>query len=263
MPFRFIKYVTESFFCKFYCRISKAGMGKNTLLLYVEVPERATLEDCLYRLYTRNIRNVVVWQDDQTVDREKLLRLRSIGMNMVFFDADDALPYADAVFLDNADAVKSLLKSVEFPGENYLYVGWDNRSISNVRKKGKLQFTENCPDGSVVRIPWRRDRKIDEESVKRVKEQIQKVPQGMIVCWGQVRLHSGYQNPYGRQRIRSKKYVIGTIDDFDGSDRYPVKVCVQNLRESARKIYQRLEEQSELGSGWKAESYLIRGKIIK
>ena len=71
-------------FCKFYCRISKAGMGKNTLLLYVEVPERATLEDCLYRLYTRNIRNVVVWQDDQTVDREKLLRLRSIGMNMVF-----------------------------------------------------------------------------------------------------------------------------------------------------------------------------------
>lgn len=44
-------------------------------------------------------------------------------MNMVFFDADDALPYADAVFLDNVDAVKSLLKSVEFPGENYLYVG--------------------------------------------------------------------------------------------------------------------------------------------
>jgi len=62
---------------------------------------------------------------------------------------------------------------------------------------------------------------------------------------------------------QEKKYIIGTIDDFDGSDRYPVKVCVQNLRESARKIYQRLEEQSELGSGWKAESYLIRGEIIK
>ena len=56
----------------------KLACEKNTLLLYVEVPERATLEDCLYRLYTRNIRNVVVWQDDQTVDREKLLRLRSI-----------------------------------------------------------------------------------------------------------------------------------------------------------------------------------------
>ena len=74
------------FFANFIAEFQKAGMGKkNTLLLYVEVPERATLEDCLYRLYTRNIRNVVVWQDDQTVDREKLLRLRSIGMNMVIF----------------------------------------------------------------------------------------------------------------------------------------------------------------------------------
>ena len=137
------------FFANFIAEFQKQAWEKNTLLLYVEVPERATLEDCLYRLYTRNIRNVVVWQDDQTVDREKLLRLRSIGMNMVFFDADDALPYADAVFLDNVDAVKSLLKSVEFPGENYLYVGWDNRSISNVRKR-EAAFTENCPDGGVV-----------------------------------------------------------------------------------------------------------------
>ena len=85
------------------------------------------------------------------------------------------------MFLDNVDAVKSLLKSVEFPGENYLYVGWDNRSISNVRKR-EAAFTENCPDGGVVRIPWRRDRKIEEESVKRVKKEIQKMPQGMIVC---------------------------------------------------------------------------------
>lgn len=85
------------------------------------------------------------------------------------------------MFLDNVDAVKSLLKSVEFPGENYLYVGWDNRSISNVRKREAALMGE-LSDGGVVRIPWRRDRKIEEESVKRVKEEIQKMPQGMIVC---------------------------------------------------------------------------------
>ncbi len=249
------------FFANFIAEFQKQAWEKNTLLLYVEVPERATLEDCLYRLYTRNIRNVVVWQGEQTVEREKLLRLRSIGMNMVFFDADDALPYADAVFLDNVDAVKSLLKSVEFPGENYLYVGWDNRSISNVRKR-EAAFTENCPDGGVVRIPWRRDRKIEEESVKRVKKEIQKMPQGMIVC-GAGEIAQRILESLWEMMSQEKKYIIGTIDDFDGSDRYPVKVCVQNLRESARKIYQRLEEQSELGSGWKAESYLIRGEIIK
>ncbi len=81
------------------------------------------MEDCLYRLYTRNIRNVVVWQDDQTVDREKLLRLRSIGMNMVFFDADDALPYADAVFLDNVDAVKESVEKRRISGRKLSVCG--------------------------------------------------------------------------------------------------------------------------------------------
>ena len=53
------------FFANFIAEFQKQAWEKNTLLLYVEVPERATLEDCLYRLYTRNIRNVVVWQDEQ------------------------------------------------------------------------------------------------------------------------------------------------------------------------------------------------------
>lgn len=47
------------FFANFIAEFQKQAWEKNTLLLYVEVPERATLEDCLYRLYTRNIRNVV------------------------------------------------------------------------------------------------------------------------------------------------------------------------------------------------------------
>ena len=66
----------------------------------------------------------------------------------------------------------------------------------------------------------------------------------------------------GEQKNKKEDYVIGSIDDFDGSERYPVRIYVQDLKESAKKIYQRLEEQSELGSGWKAESYQIRG-ILK
>ncbi len=114
----------------------------------------------------------------------------------------------------------------------------------------------------MVRIPWRRDRKIEEESVKRVKKKRFRRCQGMIVC-GAGEIAQRILESLWEMMSQEKKYIIGTIDDFDGSDRYPVKVCVQNLRESARKIYQRLEEQSELGSGWKAESYLIRGEIIK
>ena len=248
------------FFAKFIAEFQKQAWEKDTLLLYVEVPERTSVEDCLYRLYTRNIRNVVIWQDDQAIDREKLLRLRSIGMNLVFFDADDALPYADAVFLDNAAAVRELVESTEFPDSEYLYVGWDNRSIGNVRKREEA-FIENCPEGKVVRIPWRRDRKIDEASMERVKEKIVRMPSGMIVC-GAGEIAQRFAETLWGTEEQKEDYVIGSIDDFDGSERYPVRIYVQDLKESAKKIYQRLEEQSELGSGWKAESYQIRG-ILK
>lgn len=251
---------SNPFFAKFIAEFQKQAWEKDTLLLYVEVPERTSVEDCLYRLYTRNIRNIVIWQDDQAIDREKLLRLRSIGMNMVFFDADDALPYADAVFLDNADAVKSLVEHTGFETSKYLYVGWDNRSIGNVRKREEA-FIDNCPEGKVIRIPWRRDRKIDEATIGHVNEKILEMSSGMIVC-GAGEIAQRIAETLWKTKDQKKNYLIGSIDDFDGSERYPARIYVQDLKESARKIYQRLEEQSELGTGWKAESYQIRG-ILK
>ena len=98
--------------------------------MYVEAPEHTTLEDCLYRLYSKNIRNAVVWPDDRSVDQEKLLRLRSIGMNLVFFDTDVAGPYADSVFIDNVDAIRTLLERQEREYGEYLYIGWDNLELS-------------------------------------------------------------------------------------------------------------------------------------
>ena len=99
------------FFVRFIAEFQKCAWEQDTLLLYVEVPEYTSLEDCLYRLYCKDIRNAVVWPDDQRVDEEKLLRLRSIGMNLVFFDTDAAHPFADSVFLDNKDAVETLLRA--------------------------------------------------------------------------------------------------------------------------------------------------------
>ena len=76
--------------------------------MYVEKPRLEELENCLYRLYKRGLRNAVVWLEDLPVDVEKLRRLRALGMNMVFFDSDKAIPYADCVTLDNALAVRAL-----------------------------------------------------------------------------------------------------------------------------------------------------------
>ena len=60
------------FFVRFIAEFQKCAWKQDTLLLYVEVPEYTSLEDCLYRLYCKDIRNAVVWPDDQSVDGEKL-----------------------------------------------------------------------------------------------------------------------------------------------------------------------------------------------
>ena len=99
------------FFASFIAHFQKIAWEQGALLLYVEVPESSSLEDCLFRLYQRDIRNAVVWPDDQGLQSEKLLRLRSIGMNLVFFDTDDGFPYGDCVYLDNREAIRKLLSA--------------------------------------------------------------------------------------------------------------------------------------------------------
>lgn len=45
-----------------------------------------------------------------------------------------AHPFADSVFLDNEDAVETLLRAGD-TFVDYMYVGWDNLYVSNIRKR--------------------------------------------------------------------------------------------------------------------------------
>ena len=100
-------------------------------------------------------------------------RLRSIGMNLVFFDTDAAHPFADSVFLDNTDAVETLLQAGD-AFEEFMYVGWDNLYVSNIRKREEA-YRKIHPDGKVENVPWKRDRRIERESLERIKELTEKM----------------------------------------------------------------------------------------
>ena len=55
------------FFSRFIARFQQIAWEQGSLLLYVEVPKNSSLEDSLLRLYQRDIRNAVIWPDDQTL----------------------------------------------------------------------------------------------------------------------------------------------------------------------------------------------------
>ena len=118
------------FFAEFIGRFQNYAETQGALLLYVEKPRMEELENCLYRLYKRGLRNAVVWLEDLPVDVEKLRRLRALGMNMVFFDSDKALPYADCVALDNALAIRTLYGELK----KDVYKRQDQRSAGEIEK---------------------------------------------------------------------------------------------------------------------------------
>ena len=128
------------FFSEFIGRFQAYAETKGTLVLYVEKPKSEGLEKSLYRLYKRGLRNAVVWLEDLQVDRKKLQRLRAIGMNLVFFDSDRGLPYADCVALNNERSVSTLYQALKEAGyKRIIYIGWDMMDIYRC-----LLYTSRC-----------------------------------------------------------------------------------------------------------------------
>lgn len=243
------------FFSSFIAHFQQIAWEQGALLLYVEVPENSSLEDCLFRLYQRDIRNAVIWPDDQKIQEEKLLRLRSIGMNLVFFDTDDGFPYGDCVYLDNEQAIRQLLGTGENKQEKYVYVGWDNVSIANVRKR-EAAFRRLVSDGQVIYVPWRRDRKISKEDLEAVLEQFPRIENTTLLC------STGEIGQQLAEHLWEKGKTPGkmaVVDAFEGAEKYRASIYEQDLRETARIIYERLKKQASAGSRWQAERIKVAG----
>ena len=248
------------FFARFIAEFQRCAWEQDALLLYVEAPEGTTLEDCLYRLYTKNIRNAVVWPDDRGVDQEKLLRLRSIGMNLVFFDTDACGPFADSVFVDNVDAVRTLLEREE-KHRQYLYVGWDNLAIGNIRKREEA-FRKLCPQGQVCHVPWRRNRQMARTAAEEIRKMAEEMSDGLIVCGTGELAQQTAESLWKTSGQESSRVRLAAIDDFEGSGRFPVSVYNQDLGLAAREIYECLERQREEKSGWRARIIPVKGTYI-
>ena len=242
------------FFSQFIAHFQRIAWEQETLLLYVEVPKNSSLEDCLFRLYQRDIRNAVIWPDDQMLQKEKLLRLRSIGMNLVFFDTDDGFPYGDCVHLDNQDAIQRLMNGQKASGR-YVYVGWDKLDIANVRKREDA-FRTLSPEGQVIRIPWRRNRQIPEAELESVLAQIPEPEQTMILC-GTGEIGQQLAELLWNRGIIPEKMAV--VDTFEGAGKYPVSICEQDLKEMARIIFEALKKQVRAGSFWQAECIAVAG----
>lgn len=247
------------FFAKFIAQFQSYAETKGSLLLYVEKPRAEDLEDCLYRLYKRGLRNVVIWLEDLPVDLKKLKRLRAIGMNMVFFDSDKGLPYGDCVTLDNQLAIRTLYEELERCGyRNIGYAGWNLQDVYSIRERERAYIEKSGCKKAFLRVPW--EQRSNSEAILRkiYRDSKEELPEALICS----------DREMGEAAVKVVKKLkldirIASVDEVSKGRKGEIITYQQDLGAIVKKIFACLKSQCEDREKWKAQIYQIEGILNK
>lgn len=246
------------FFAEFIGRFQNYAETQGALLLYVEKPRMEELESCLYRLYKRGLRNAVVWLEDLPVDVEKLRRLRALGMNMVFFDSDKALPYADCVALDNALAIRTLYGELKKQGYDRIgYIGWDLADAYSINAREEAYLEEGKDEEIFLKIPWKDARK-GEALVEELFKRHGQKPNTAVICsdrdCGEIACKAAEN--------MNADIMIATVDEIAGNTGRDLLMYKQDLSSTVERIFACLKSQCAQEEKWSAKVYQIEGTLL-
>ncbi len=247
------------FFSDFIKSFQEYGQEYGSMILYAEKPRKESLADSIYRFYRKHLQNVVIWPEDTRVDPDKLKRLRALGMNMVFFDTDSGIPYADAVVLDNERAMRELAERVRSRGLTRIgYVGWAGGPAYSSQARETAILKE---DGAklFLRLPWKKRSAAKEMVYQYMKAHPEEVPPALV--FGD--RECGIAVMEALRRLDRGDILLAGIDDFPGAAEARAIICKQNIRETIQRIFRCIEEQNDQGQAWRADTYYIRGEIVE
>ena len=255
-----LAHAQNAFFASFIDCFQRTAEASDTLVLFKQTPPGERLEDSLFKLLQKDIRNAVIWLEDQRVDRESIRRLRGLGMNMVFFDAAGPSPYADGVLLDNDDAVTSLYRALAARcGGPLDYVGWDDDAIVSAREREDV-FRRLAPAGAAVRrIAWSERARLDEAAARLAAEigSSPTRPQAVLCGDGEI----GVAMRRALLAAGLAGLAVASPDDYPQSRALSITVYRQDFARMAQQTYQCLTRQNQ--PGWGAATLRVKGELIE
>lgn len=229
---------------------------QDILLIYVQKSKYKSLEDCLFKLYKRELYNTVIWPDDEPLDEDKLKRLRAIGMNMTFFDTNLQVKYADRVLMDNRKAMKDLLKAAGETSRPALYLGWDNYQVYSVKCREDIYRQEQVGQVAVRTVSWKQRMNPDEE----IRGIVSKLPATADVFCGSGEIGLALGRVLGEEKGRDVR--IYSIDEFPQSQAYNITTVAQDYSQSATAVLASLTAQCSDEGAWQAKSIKVPGQLI-
>jgi DNA-binding LacI/PurR family transcriptional regulator len=251
----------KPFFSLFIDHFQRNAEKNDSLVLFKQNPAGEKVEDCLFKLFQKDIRNVVLWLDDLKIDIESLRRLRGLGMNMVFFDTGIVSPYADCVLLDNQNAITTLFDYLVKKGaKDIVYVGWDNFSHTSVSERENAFRALNPNHKLLGHIKWGEKESFSgdiKKYIDLIKNQAV-LPDGVICGDGEIGI--AVKKAFLTQGLH--KIEVVSPDDYPESTTLSLSTYRQPFDELAQKVYTCLLEQNTHSKKWKAKIYPITGQLI-
>ena len=212
------------------------------------------------KLFTRGLRNLIIWGYDRNIDFDTFERLRALGMNIVFFDRVIPGPFADFVGLDNEDAVIAMFEDADEHGiKKFIYVDIAGQMDSN---RERLDcFEQQClKRGSLhdrIVVPFLpHDETAPEDIMRNYLAEHDCSADTAIICVNDAVALSilaacpGDMPVYGIDGT-PKALLAGII-----SYRQPI-------REMAAAAVKALENQQKKGDKWKAKKIRFKGKLMR
>ena len=190
------------------------------------------------RLVLHGVRDLVVWGIDRTLDFDLFLRLRILGVNLVFFVRILPGTIADYVALDNAEALRRLTTLARKRGIERIYFA----------DPGKLDIDTSCERREFC-YRYCVENKID------FSAELPAVfpPKSAIFAVNDPAALScvGYNVP------------IFSIDGTPEAAKAGIISLRQPMAELAKACFRSLREQRKLGNHWQAQEYRIPAERLK
>ena len=251
------------FFSSFIDCFQRTAESNDALVLFKQTPIGERLEDGLFKLHQKDIRNAVIWLEDQPVDVEAIRRLRGLGMNMVLFDAPGVLPYADGVLLDNAAAIEALFRLLmercaEGCGDRIAYVGWHGDAVVSARLREEAFMRVSGGRGACRRIAWGERDRLDALAAGLAGELAAASERPPAVLCGDGEIGVALRRAlvaHGLSAIH-----VASPDDYPQSDSLGISVYRQDFARLAQQTYACLRAQTQ--PGWIAATYRIAGDVV-
>ncbi|HTL53061.1 MAG TPA: GntR family transcriptional regulator [Planctomycetota bacterium] len=271
--------IDNSFFTHFMRRFEPVAEARNALvMLKTGQAGRTFTSDALFeKLIRAGLRDLVLWPLTSDLDPVLYARLRAVGANLVVFDQQLDVPWADTVCLDNTAALAALIDALARKNcRRPVFVDYSDLTTPTAHAR-RNAFTTCAQEAGMTPtfegVPFENGQADAADHARRLVDRLSRQatpPDSYVGINGGVGLalaqalcdpKSTPTRPHSGVRTRTR-LPVACIDFMPAMAGLGLTVIEQPIDAMAEKVFACLQNQHRKGPRWKAAKHTFQGKLL-